>query len=341
MTILNENGDFVNWTTDDPDFWAAVEASGADVTERALDQGYGGSGTGACNLYAPNNGPSLARIEQTIAVIAGNDYTLSFIVGQTGGSGAGLEVSDVSAAGDFTETFSGIAVGIKTIEFTATTNLITLRIELIVPSIATDVTIDDVFLEFEEIIPVQEVQIGTGAGGNLNVIDPIIKKTLPEPDPEEPLLPIVYPNLVLNGEFIDWTGDVPDSWTVVENISGEVRQRGFTQGNAGSGTESCNLYVPSPGLQFARLSQIVTVTPFKYYRIVFEVGFAGTGSGLKFEIYDGSGGGGITFSNIIPGTYSSGWNMDGTTALTILFQTQSTAGSGDDITIDNVTVRRA
>lgn len=47
------NGDFANWTGDDPDSWTVAGESGADpeISEVGSAEGHGGVGTGSCNIY--------------------------------------------------------------------------------------------------------------------------------------------------------------------------------------------------------------------------------------------------------------------------------------------------
>lgn len=134
------NGDFANWTTDDPDNWTTTETGGAVVTERGYNQGGAGGGTGSCNFNkgAPSGS---AIINQVINVVVGKSYTLAFNIGFVG-SGS-LLVTDSGAGAHFYQSFT--TVGPKSISFTATTPTITLGFAIFAID-AKDITIDNVGL---------------------------------------------------------------------------------------------------------------------------------------------------------------------------------------------------
>lgn len=74
---LITNGDFANWTADDPDGWAVIGEVGADpeVSEVGTGQGHGGGGNGLCNIFNSASGTS-PRIRQTILTI-GNWFQIT------------------------------------------------------------------------------------------------------------------------------------------------------------------------------------------------------------------------------------------------------------------------
>jgi hypothetical protein len=97
---LLTNGDFANWTGDDPDDWTVQGESGADpeVSEVGTGQAHGGAGTGACNFYSSATN-SLPRILQTVLTV-GEWYTIEAVVSNaTAGS---LVISTPSGAMQFT-----------------------------------------------------------------------------------------------------------------------------------------------------------------------------------------------------------------------------------------------
>jgi hypothetical protein len=83
---LVTNGDFGNWTGDDPDGWTLdfVESGTASISEVGFDSLFGGDGTGSANFKA--NGPGFRGISQDILTI-GQTYLVSFDIGAIDAAG--------------------------------------------------------------------------------------------------------------------------------------------------------------------------------------------------------------------------------------------------------------
>jgi len=77
---LLSNGDFADWTGDDPDDWSVTEAPPTrEVSEVGTGQGHGGAGNGYCNLYRNGGGSSIdPRIQEGITANAW--HHISFVV---------------------------------------------------------------------------------------------------------------------------------------------------------------------------------------------------------------------------------------------------------------------
>lgn len=115
---LVTNGDFTDWTGGDPDDWVVSEIVNGNVNERGFNQGFAGTGTGACNLYMLSS-PGRARITQTVSLEVGAAYEVSFDVGFVSGASRILAVSDNDNA-QFSESYSSVTTGAKAFQFTAT-----------------------------------------------------------------------------------------------------------------------------------------------------------------------------------------------------------------------------
>jgi len=127
------NGDFTNWTADDPDNWALSLSGSADVTERGPTQGNGGAGTGACNLYRPAGTDTIIMQQSGIPVVDGQDYEVHFDIGFASGgplrcaspwfgvqfSSTGHQVISFTAQGSsLLLQFNSVAAGASAIDFT-------------------------------------------------------------------------------------------------------------------------------------------------------------------------------------------------------------------------------
>jgi hypothetical protein len=78
VAVLVTNADFAAWTADNPDGWSVVtEVPGAnEISEVGTGEGYGGAGTGMCNLYR-----TTASVDIRQAVLAvGTWYRIGWMV---------------------------------------------------------------------------------------------------------------------------------------------------------------------------------------------------------------------------------------------------------------------
>ena len=136
----------------------------------------------------------------------------------------------------------------------------------------------------------------------------------------------VKPNLLLNGDFADWTTDDPDDWDVVVLGGGDVTERGYNQGHAGAGSGACNIYRTSGGIKAARIEQAdVPLIVGRTYEFHADVGFVGDPS----VVAAGSGMFGLVLNSV--GHHSISFIA---TAETVDFSLA--ASGGTDVTIDNV-----
>ena len=165
------NGDFSNWIGGYPVTWGASEGAGGAVSERAPDQGYSGSGSGACNLYAPALG--VAGVSQSVSVDIGEVYQLTFEVTNVGDANSALRVFDVVHSA-FDETFTSLTVGEKSIRFAAGGSTLSFLIRT--QGTTNDVTIDNV--ELRKLAVRAESATGWDSGsirGRDSSLDPVIE----------------------------------------------------------------------------------------------------------------------------------------------------------------------
>lgn len=130
------NGDFADWTGDDPDEWTVTGQMGVDpsVSEVAPSESAGGSGAGACNLYSTGATGSIA-ISQSVLTV-GQRYTCDINI--TTRVNGGIRVK--SGTDVVSQTFQ--SVGIKTFTFTAT------HTDFVIENVgSTNITIDNVTLQ--------------------------------------------------------------------------------------------------------------------------------------------------------------------------------------------------
>jgi hypothetical protein len=135
---LLTNGDFSNWTTDDPDNWEVIgEDANAEVSEVGSTEDHGGSGTGSCNLWTDDGG--FIHIRQNVMVVS-SMYRLTFdITASTTGS-----LKGGSAMGGHNDAFSGeSAVASYSFDFVA----LNTRMAIGRTGGNTDITIDNVSLK--------------------------------------------------------------------------------------------------------------------------------------------------------------------------------------------------
>jgi len=132
------NGDFGDWTSDDPDDWTATEAGTDDVSEVGAGQGHGGSGAKKCNIYSAADGTGV-QIAQTITTVIGLDYKFSININKiTAGQ---LAVVNLPAPVDGDTDWD--STGVKTVIFTADATSFSLVIKGYTTD-PTDITFDDI-----------------------------------------------------------------------------------------------------------------------------------------------------------------------------------------------------
>lgn len=141
-------------------------------------------------------------------------------------------------------------------------------------------------------------------------------------------------NKVVNGDFDTnkWTADDPDGWVTTETgFTGEVTERGFTQGNGGAGTGSCNLF--SGAGDAAKIAQTFAVEVGRRYAMIFTVGFAGSGDML---IADTGAGAHFSVPILAITTGIQAVAVFDATAASITLEISITNAAGNDVTIDKV-----
>lgn len=81
------NGDFANWTGDDPDSWTVSGEVGADpeISEVGSGQSHGGAGTGACNLFSSAT-DTQPRITQTNILAVGKTFQITTVISAISGT---------------------------------------------------------------------------------------------------------------------------------------------------------------------------------------------------------------------------------------------------------------
>lgn len=132
------NGDFANWTSDDPDDWTATEAGTDDVSQVGAGEGHGGSGTKKCNIYSAADGTGV-QIAQTITTVVGLDYKFSINIDTiTAG-----ELTVVNLPAPTSGDTDWDSTGTKTVTFTADATSFSLVIRGYTAA-ATDITFDNI-----------------------------------------------------------------------------------------------------------------------------------------------------------------------------------------------------
>lgn len=131
------NGDFSDWTSDDPDDWTVNgEVAGTDeVSQVGATEGYGGTGTKKCNIYSTTDG-TLVFITQTVQTVIGKEYKFSIKIDT-------ITAGEVGILGLPTGDVSYDSTGTKTITFTADATSFILTIAG-GTAVATDITFDSI-----------------------------------------------------------------------------------------------------------------------------------------------------------------------------------------------------
>ncbi len=130
------NGDFTNWTSDDPDDWTVVGEVTTDpeISEVGSGEGHGGVGSGMCNIFTSG---AYVVVRQNLTLEVGKTYQITIDI-DTIVSGALAVLHDVGSP-DFGETFT--TTGTKKIIFVANTTSLNLDLKR---TGATDITIDSI-----------------------------------------------------------------------------------------------------------------------------------------------------------------------------------------------------
>lgn len=133
---LVTNGDFADWTGDDPDDWTVTGEVTTDpeISEVGTGEGHGGSGTGLCNIFTSDS--TSVDITQAITTEIGKTYQLIFDIDT-------VTAGDLQArhtGSDYIEEFG--TTGPKKIIFIATGTSTVIQFKRL--SGATDITIDNV-----------------------------------------------------------------------------------------------------------------------------------------------------------------------------------------------------
>ena len=98
---LVTNGDFDDWTGDNPDSWTVTGESGTDpeVSEVGNNEGHGGAGTGACNIYTTANS---IYLNQNVFEI-GKTYILNFDITKRVSGGLRVNAGEMIDQGMYIE----------------------------------------------------------------------------------------------------------------------------------------------------------------------------------------------------------------------------------------------
>jgi hypothetical protein len=131
-----DNHLFDDWTADDPDNWVVTgeSAPNREISEVGTGESYGGSGSGAANVYTDS--ATLIAMQQAVTTVVGVEYELTFWISAISGD---MTVRDISND-DFDERYT--TTGKKTITWTSTGTTTTVR--FFNSSTAVDATIDAV-----------------------------------------------------------------------------------------------------------------------------------------------------------------------------------------------------
>lgn len=114
------NGDFANWTGDDPDNWTVAGEVGADpeVSEVGSGQSHGGVGTGACNLFSSATAVS-PQIRGEALLAVGKTYKITIVISAIAGTitlrelGGGELVEVIASTGTFNFTWTASVTAIQ------------------------------------------------------------------------------------------------------------------------------------------------------------------------------------------------------------------------------------
>jgi hypothetical protein len=144
--------------------------------------------------------------------------------------------------------------------------------------------------------------------------------------------PTLGAELVVNGNFANWTADNPDNWTVIGEVGAdpEVSQVGTGEGHGGVGVGMCNLYSSATGNQPQIQQNILPANSWVRGSIVVDTVVAGS-----INIVNAAGG---LFNPQLGVTASRTWVTPNSTAS---FLRISTGGAPPtDITIDDASLRQ-
>ena len=136
--------------------------------------------------------------------------------------------------------------------------------------------------------------------------------------------------LVVNGNFANWTGDDPDGWTVVGEVGAdpEISQVGAGQGHGGAGNGFANLFNSASAVN-PRINQTI-LTVGEWYEVTLDINTVISG---MIKVHDlGNGLGNLNFG-------TTGSKLIADRALNPIFEIRA-AAAPTDITIDNVSVKQ-
>lgn len=134
------NGDFANWTDDDPDDWTVTDDAVAtdEVSEVGSGEGHDGTGTKKCNIYSAADGTGV-QIAQTISTVVGLDYKFSININKITAGELAVENLPEPTDGDT----DWDSTGTKTVTFTADATSFSLVIKGYTAA-ATNITFDNI-----------------------------------------------------------------------------------------------------------------------------------------------------------------------------------------------------
>ena len=136
--------------------------------------------------------------------------------------------------------------------------------------------------------------------------------------------------LVVNGDFANWTGDDPDGWFISGQVGAdpEVSEVGAGQGHGGAGNGLANLFNSAITNQPRIQQNILTVG--EWYEIKIDID---TLVARGIQVLDLSAG-------IVANYLSTGSKANSGLAKNITFAVRPSAGAGADGTVDNVSVKK-
>jgi hypothetical protein len=243
--------------------------------------------TGVCQLVSDGTNVSVSQTKLTI----GKRYFASIEVTDITTLGNGLSVGD-GATGVFLVT----TLGTTTNEFTATTTAFTVKRG----GAAMDMSFDNVTVK----------EILVSAGSVLTAYNKAVA---------------LGRDLVINGDFADWTADDPDGWTIIsEDATNKIQEVGTGEGDGGAGTGSMNVFRTDVGI----IARQAILEAGKTYTVSGTVSFDGGGT-VQLKL-----GTSIVGSITATGSFSFSGTAD-----TVNFDVRG-ASNGTDITIDNVVVQQ-
>lgn len=130
------NGNFADWTSDDPDDWVVTEnPPNQEVSEVGSGELHGGSGTGSCNLYTSDG--SACLFQATPCIIVGETYRITVVISAIS---AGILNVTEGNGGQYEESFD--SVGSHSFEFEALQ--VYHELDLVAGTYPLNVTIDSI-----------------------------------------------------------------------------------------------------------------------------------------------------------------------------------------------------